>query len=228
METHAFDTKDQLERQLITDVFQVLQQSILERGTASILFSGGSTPKGFLEKLTAPDFNWKKVKVGLVDDRMVLPSESASNANMIKSIFLEKIDGPKPTFCTLVKSPDNDDKNMEHAMRSVEQIGVPDVVILGMGTDGHFASLFPGDSASTVGLITNFDAPLIYTMAPSQPTFRISHTWAFLRKSRFLFLHLTGEAKLDIINEHSERKNPLPIDTVLRDEDVKPVLYWAP
>jgi 6-phosphogluconolactonase len=142
-------------------------------------------------------------------------------------MFLDKIEGVKPSFFPLVASQDPSD-NVEFAMESVIQLGVPDVVVLGMGEDGHFASLFPGDRASNAGLKPDETAPVVYTTAPVEPRSRISHSWSFLRRARNIYLHITGEPKLQLIEQSDSRNQPLPIDRVLRDGSVGSVLYWAP
>ena len=227
MRAHHFEETSVLEERLVADVLWALSEGIRHRGSASILFSGGSTPKKLFEGLAKSSFEWEKVKVGLVDDRMVPKTSSASNANLLQAHFFDLITGDLPTFCPLVEWEDEAD-NIEQAMQSVVAIGIPDVVVLGMGGDGHFASLFPGDEATRHGLNPDHPAPLLYTFAPVEPRYRISHSWSYLRKARHHFLHLTGDAKRQIIEEHAKRTEKLPIDTVLEDRSINPVLYWAP
>jgi 6-phosphogluconolactonase len=71
MINNFFENKEQLEDKLKTIVLDYLKKVLKKKDSASILFSGGSTPIGLLKKLAEEDFNWENVKVGLVDDRMV-------------------------------------------------------------------------------------------------------------------------------------------------------------
>lgn len=228
MEQHKFSDKASLENELASSITEKLKEAIRLKGSASILFSGGSTPKGLLGKLATSDFDWSAVKVGLVDDRMVPPNSEDLNANMIRDLFVDKIEGSRPAFYPLVPAWDDRSMNIELAMNTAIHIGTPDVVILGMGGDGHFASLFPNDEASSQGLSLKENSPLMYTQAPVFPKSRISHTWSYLRSARSLIIHITGESKLELLEQSEHRSAPLPIDTVLNDNGVNPELYWAP
>jgi 6-phosphogluconolactonase/glucosamine-6-phosphate isomerase/deaminase len=158
---------------------------------------------------------------------MVSIAVSASNSNMIHANFLDRIEGGKPSYYPLVFHCEDKIRNMIMAMDSAVNFGIPDIVVLGMGGDGHFASLFPNDTSSNLGLDIQFPNPILYTIAPVQPNFRISYSWSQLRKARFHFIHITGDSKWEVIAQHSTRQNDLPIDVVLRDQQINPVLYWA-
>lgn len=228
MSRHLFDTKLELEQQLCRDILAVLEKGIQNNGSASILFSGGSTPKGLFKQLASSDFNWSKVNVSLVDDRMVPAASEHSNERLLNESFLDEIEGEKPTFYPLVFFSDDEAKNMSIAIKTVHKIGTPDVAVLGMGTDGHFASLFPNDEHSNKGLQRGFESPLLYTNAPKPPINRISLSWQFLSDAKARFLHITGAEKLEIIDNLNARESTLPIDTVLTDETSTTALYWAP
>jgi 6-phosphogluconolactonase len=222
-----FEDKAVLEAALTKEILEALQLSVEKKGKASVLFSGGSTPEGLLRGLAKSSLNWANVKVGLVDDRLVPANHEDSNSLMLHHSFLDLIEERKPYFFPLVFS-ENRDLNFELALSSVDKLGIPDVVILGMGNDGHFASLFPNDDASNQGLVELFASPLIYTRAPVEPKNRISHTWPYLRCAGRIFLHITGKAKLDVIDGSTVRSEELPIDHVLKDRAVKTEIFWAP
>lgn len=229
MNRKIFAHRESLEIQLVDDILAALEKAIQARGEASILFSGGSTPKGMLARLTERPFDWSAVKIGLVDDRMVETTSEYSNAKMINELLISRIKGVKPQFFPLVYIPADESLNFDDAMSAVVQLGTPDVAILGMGGDGHFASLFPNDECSTKGLSEDRTAPLIYTHAPVEPKNRISYSWSLLRRAKHLYLHIAGEEKLKLIDAQEERLNDLlPIDTVLNDQEIEPVMYWAP
>jgi 6-phosphogluconolactonase len=96
-----------------------------------------------------------------------------------------------------------------------------------MGSDGHFASLFPRNKKSERGLLLNNRNAFCYTTAPSEPKERISFTWSFLRKSANLFLFITGEEKMALIDLIYKR-DELPIDSFLIDDEITPEIFWAP
>lgn len=225
----TFPNTSDLDQAFAKSIAELLNENIATNGTASILFSGGSTPVGLFGQLAKEDVAWNKVKVGLVDDRMVPANHEHSNNRLLTMKFLMLLpDEEKPQFYPLVTHSFNASNNLNYVKNSYAEFGVPDIVVLGMGGDGHFASLFPGDRASECALAQLDSADLVSTVAPSRPKFRISFSWGFLRKAKHIFLHVTGNNKLQLIEGQDSRSQLLPIDHILNDADVEPIMYWAP
>jgi 6-phosphogluconolactonase len=214
---NRFESRTALEEVLADRILSTLNEIVQVKKQALVLFSGGSTPVGLLKKLAAERFDWSLVTVSLVDDRMVEEDSSFSNYKMIKELFFDKI-APEfqPKLLPLVVDSVDFDRNMEQVSGNFENIPGPDLVILGMGNDGHFASLFPNDDASEEALKKENKEKLVYTNAPVFPEDRISFSWSFLKKSKYLFLHITGEEKLKIIQDCSIYKT-LPVHVLLMD-----------
>jgi 6-phosphogluconolactonase len=223
---HGFSNKNELDTALAKSIVLDINKAIEAKGSAYLLFSGGSTPKGLFKKLASELLDWNQITIGLVDERMVAEDSEFSNAAMLKKLLINEIAGnKKPAFLPLVYSTDDDEMNLKTATEHLNLIGLPDVVVLGMGNDGHFASLFPGDFASEQSLRQISTDALLYTKAPQFPHSRISHSWAYLRQSGKLYLHITGNEKKDLIrNQH---KGKLPIDTVLNDKETSVEIFWA-
>ena len=114
-----------------TYLLDAMAQAISEKGSACLVLSGGSSPVPVFAELAQTDFAWDKVTMTLVDERNVPPTHSDSNHALIRDNLLQGA-ASKARFIPLY---DNDE--------AFAQIGVGDVALLGMGTDGHFASLFP-------------------------------------------------------------------------------------
>lgn len=224
-----YPNRADLEQDLVAAIVITLNQSIEKNNRASILFSGGSTPKDLMNKLAKTNLDWKKVAVGLVDDRMVDASSEFSNLKLIQTEFLSHIEGNnKPVVYPLVEQADNAKANMEAVMPHVEALGAIDIALLGMGTDGHFASLFPNDDASADALAEKVTAPLLYTTAPAHPTHRISFSWHYLKAAQKLILHITGDAKKQLLEANRSAEEALPIDTFLQNAADSSSIYWAP
>jgi 6-phosphogluconolactonase len=223
---HGFSNKNELDTALTKSIVLDINKAIEAKGSAYLLFSGGSTPKGLFQKLASELLDWNQITIGLVDERMVAEDSEFSNAAMLKNLLIDKIAGDKkPHFLPLVYRTDDDEMNLKTATEHLNLTGLPDVVVLGMGNDGHFASLFPGDPASEQSLRKITTDALLYTKAPQFPHSRISHSWAYLRQAGKLYLHITGNEKKDLIrNQH---KGKLPIDTVLNDKEVSVEIFWA-
>lgn len=228
MNLRQFTNREALERHFAAEITARLDAAVAVRGSGSILFSGGSTPLGLLRRLAGSDMDWSAVQVGLVDDRMVPADHDASNARMLRNCLLTPIGTAAPAFLPLVAHPADPERNLAAAQAACQAIGVPDIVVLGMGTDGHFASLFPGDPDSEQALRPDRQEHVVYTTAPTDPRNRISHTWAYLRQARQLYLHITGAAKLSIVETRRGISQSLPIDIVLNDTSVDLIIHWAP
>jgi 6-phosphogluconolactonase len=223
---HNFESKDLLENKLAEMIIIILRDAMNQKGTATLLFSGGSTPRLLLNKLATINFDWTAVKIGLVDDRMVKKSSEYSNAAMIDAEFISKIKTEtRPSFYPLVINPTDSKANMKAVLSSLDSFGDLDLVLLGMGTDGHFASLFPNDEASRKALSLDFPSKLAYTQAPSNPQNRISHSWACLNSAKNVYLHVTGLPKnkiLKTVNTHMD----LPVYTAINSTNIE--VFWAP
>ena len=226
---NKYSNKVALEKDLIATIVPILNLAIQQKGTASILFSGGSTPKGLMNQLAKTALDWENIRVGLVDDRMVEASNEFSNLALIKRELLDQIEGDiKPRICPLVFHPQNKENNFNEAIQSFLALGSIDIALLGMGSDGHFASLFPNDAASLAGLDDNCKLPLVYTTAPSHPQERISFSWAYLKSAQHIFLHITGQGKKELIETDRTASEGLPIDRFLEDLTPSMAIYWAP
>lgn len=223
---HGFSDKNELDTALAKSIVHDINKAIATKGSAYLLFSGGSTPKGLFQKLASELLDWNHITIGLVDDRMVAEDSEFSNAAMLKKLFINEIaGGKKPHFLPLVYQTDNDEMNLNTATEQLNQIGLPDVVVLGMGNDGHFASLFPGDPASEQSLLNINTADLLYSRAVQFPNLRITHSWNFLKKAAKLYLHITGNEKKDLIR--TQHKVKLPIDSVLNDKSLTLEIFWS-
>jgi 6-phosphogluconolactonase len=204
MRLHA--SKEELEDALLHDIKLVISEDILKLGKAKILLSGGSTPSGLYRKLSSTQLDWSKVIVGLVDERFVKNSSDFSNEKLVKTCFLIN-EAKNATFIPMIFSADNEVLNLLRTNESYAVFNDASVIILGMGEDGHTASLFPNDSDSNKAM--DSEQNIFFTNSPSNPTRRITCTPKLLLSSKNIFLMLTGENKKEVL--FSAAKNKLPI-----------------
>ena len=109
---HAFNAQDDLIAALSQSITQQLQKAIEEKGKASLLVSGGSTPKPLFEKLRETSLDWEKVSVGLCDERWVSSSHEESNENLVKTHLLQG-KASKATFIGMyIEGTDSQDAQM--------------------------------------------------------------------------------------------------------------------
>lgn len=224
-----FAAREELDRQLADDVASQLREAISRRGGASLVLSGGSTPKGFLRMFAGCELDWSKLTVTLADDRWVPPEHADSNERLVRENLLV---GPAAdaVFIALV----NEDSHPSGAEEAIEDrlahLGTADVMILGMGGDGHFASLFPASTTLREGLDLDNPNSVIAVDPPVAPHPRMSMTLRRIFDSRSLILHIVGQYKRDIVHAALRTGDPeeLPIVAVLRSEAPAPIIYWAP
>ena len=206
-----------------------LKSAIAERGEASLALSGGSTPKRFLNVLSQADLNWGKVSVTLVDERWVPPDHARSNARLVAGTLL-KNRAAIARFVPLYRDAARPEDGMVSILAALVTVPVPfDVVVLGMGADGHTASFFPGGDHLAAALDPDNPALLTAMSAPGAGEPRITFTLAPILASDLIALHIEGEDKNTVLMK-ALSDGPvadMPIRAVLRSG--RPVsVFWAP
>jgi 6-phosphogluconolactonase len=202
-----FESKKALEQALATAMANALRSAINEKGAATLLLSGGSTPSGVYALLSEQDLPWEKVSVGLVDERFVGPTSPYSNFKLIGETLLQN-HAQAATLLPMVLDEVNYIENLQKIAATYRIFTDTDVCLLGMGPDGHTASIFPNDSASSQAN-TATDSLVSNTTAPAEPTQRITCNGPLLRRSKHLFLMITGAQKKDILTQSEQLQLPI-------------------
>ncbi|MEM7425890.1 MAG: 6-phosphogluconolactonase [Pseudomonadota bacterium] len=226
---HRFAGREELAERLSGKIAETLKDGIAARGKATLIVSGGRTPERLFAHLSGQPLDWHKVDVLLADERWVPDDDARSNARFIRETLLT---GPAAAagFSPLWSERDTCQEVVIALDRRLSLAAAPaDVVVLGMGEDGHTASLFP--DAPELANALRADAPTAVEMSPqSQPEPRISLTPAALTNSRFLVLHIEGDRKWAVLQRALEDgpAAALPVRTILRNDNVTPEVYWCP
>jgi 6-phosphogluconolactonase len=230
-----FENRSHLFTALTAECLDILSESLSKQGGATLLVSGGSTPAPLYEALSKTELAWKKIKVALVDERWVDHQHSASNEALIKRSLM--INNAKVASFIGMKTPDKHankgQSETEAQYRSLQQPFT--VAIVGMGVDGHTASLFPYADGLNKALKPESDQLTAAINAKSSPvtgpnTERLTMTVAGLLKCERLIILLTGEDKLAVFDQ-AMKPGPveeMPIRALLHQEKVPVELYWAP
>ena len=203
-----FETKELLEDSLANELLIVLGEAIEKFGNATLLVSGGSTPKGLFKKLSERKFSWEKMTIGLVDERFVNNSSEYSNEKLIRETLLQN-EAHGATFIPMVIDDINESKNIELVRNEYKKFDRIDAVILGMGDDGHTASIFPNDPESEIA--KNTQELIVSTKAPNHPKNRITCTVNFLKRADRIFLFFTGEKKQQVLQEADDKNYPIAL-----------------
>ncbi|MBO9551164.1 6-phosphogluconolactonase [Pseudomonas sp.] len=226
VQVHDLADAKALAATLAQDVAEHLRAAIAAKGQACVVLSGGRSPVPFLEKLAGEQLDWTKVTVSLADERWVPVEHADSNAGLLARHLLKGAAG-KARFVGLYQQAENLDTAAGNADQALAALPPIDVLVLGMGDDGHTASLFPGSPNLAEGLDLNSTRRCLPMLAPSVPHQRLSMTRSLLAGAAFIALSVQGPGKLATLraalagNDLSE----MPIRAFLHD----PLdIYWCP
>lgn len=201
----TFDTNSELIKTLTEDIKIIVENALGEKGKSYLLLSGGSTPLPLYKSIADCDLDWDKIHIGLVDERFVDQSSGFSNEALIRNVF-KKI--KNENFSSMVINQFDLAKNLEEVSINYAPFIGADIVLLGMGDDGHTASIFPNDPMSELA-IQDIDGGICYTNSPNHPTKRITCNRSMLISSSYLFLYFTGLKKLDKFKLAKEEGTPI-------------------
>lgn len=214
-----------LAEQLAEAVFQALTEDLSHQERALLVVSGGSTPVPFFIALAAKPLPWARIDITLADERWVDEQSNDSNAKLVRENLLQGA-AVEANFVPLTSQASTPEEGVDEVAKRVEALAWPaSVVILGMGGDGHTASLFP--DSPELGLALSTDEPLVAVRAPSQPLPRITFSADRLHQARRHILHITGENKRAVLATamNGDDVRQLPIRVFL---SCPLAIYWAP
>ena len=204
---NIFTDKAKLELELAEEISQKLDLELKNKGEANLLVSGGSTPKKLYKILSNKKIDWKNVSIGLIDERFVATNTEESNELLIKNTLL-KNKAADAKFIGLIFNLNDYKENLNITISKHKPFYKSITCsILGMGSDGHTASLFPNFEEVYTDDNIYGDKMIINTKATSEPSKRISYTKAKILSSKHLFLYFNGKEKLDVFNSAKENKN---------------------
>lgn len=223
----AFDTRKDVAEWLAASTASALRKAISRRGFASLAVSGGSTPKLFFQHLSRQELDWGKVTVTLVDERWVPASSDRSNARLVAIELLQR-NAARANFLPLYR-PELTPETIGELEPELHPLLPFSAVILGMGTDGHTASFFPGGSNLEAAVQRDTPRLIIGTEAKGAGEPRVTLTLPPIVGAENIFLHIEGQEKRDVLEEASGTGDPaaMPIRFVLAAlPEIRVV--WAP
>jgi 6-phosphogluconolactonase len=168
----------------------------------SLFLSGGHTPKSLYELLAAEPYrsqlNWSKVEIFFGDERCVPPDHPDSNYLMANNAMLSKLPIPEPNIHRMRGELNPEAAAIEYGqlLQSKFHDGGADMVLLGMGPDGHTASLFPGTPA-----LKETEHRCVAVFVPRLNSWRVTVTYPFLNKAKSVLVLVSGADKAEILKE---------------------------
>jgi 6-phosphogluconolactonase len=204
---------------------EALRAGIDVRGRASLIATGGRSPHGTYDRLVETSLDWSRVTVSLSDDRFVPPDDPASNEKLIRERLLIgraaaarflplRFDAPSPEVSAEIAEP------------SLSALAPYDMLLLGMGEDGHVASLIPGSPMLDAGMDPAGTRSVLGAPAGvgAPPLARITLTLPALASARHTLVLISGERKREIVS----RERGLPVHAVLEQAKGPVRVLWTP
>lgn len=220
---------------LASDCQSHLAKALADRGATTFMVSGGSTPAPLYEALSLSDLDWENINVALVDERWVDKEHSASNEALIyRSLLINN--AANASFVGMKTGAKSAAEGCAETEALYQALPKPFAIsILGMGNDGHTASLFPHADGLSEALAEGNQHLTAAIMAKQSEvtgpnTERLTLTLTGLLQSERLIILLTGDEKLAVFRQAMTEgpTEDMPVRAVLRQDKVPVELYWAP
>ena len=215
-----FDSLEEFERKSAEEIVHLMQGSLRDRGACTVVLSGGETPKGIYRRLGSDPLklllDWSRVSVFFSDERCVSPDDPQSNYGMVQRELISHV-GIAPRNVHRISgesSPEEAAIRYEKVLRTVYSPGPPrfDVVLLGMGSDGHTASLFPATDA-----LGEENRWVREVFVPHLNASRVTLTFPAINSGREVLILATGLSKAPMVERVLSVQAPtkaLPITLV--------------
>ncbi|MCD6396838.1 MAG: 6-phosphogluconolactonase [Spirochaetaceae bacterium] len=212
MKLNKFENKEQMSLAAAAYTSDLIRTNTSKGEVFTIALSGGSSPVRFYELMAKEEIDWSRVKIFLVDERKVDADLEHSNYRMIKKALLSKIDIPETnifSFKTDINSAVECSSEYEDRIRKVfgNLYPVFDLIVLGVGQDGHTASLFPG-----VDHFIEEDKIIITTTAPEQfdvPE-RLTMTLSLINRAKSRIFVISGKGKGEMVQRVLNEDRTIP------------------
>jgi len=191
---HSFDSQDAINQAAITRILKAADEAIAEHGSFLIVLAGGSTPKAVYQLLSQETADWANWHVFHNDDRCLPVDHADRNSKMARDAWLNKVAIPAAHIHDIPAELGNVEGAKAYA-ETLKGVRTFDLVILGLGEDGHTASLFPNQTVdNSADAVPVFDAP-------KPPADRITISQNRLNNTQEVMFLVTGAGKQDAVNQ---------------------------
>ena len=217
IERHVFNDLSSLSEALAKSAAITLRNAITQHGQASLVVPGGRTPTVYLPRLAQMNLPWQHVFVTLSDERWVESTSEQSNERLVREHFLQHMQ-QQPRFIPLKTKHAHPDQAVADLNTHLSRLPLPfSLIILGMGEDGHIASLFPGMTLDMNS--ANLCQP---ATPPAAPSLRISLSLRALINSSRIILVITGKEKRQLVDQLIASPDPaIPFVQLMQSRSVE-------
>ncbi|WII93875.1 6-phosphogluconolactonase [Kingella negevensis] len=205
-------------------VAQNLRDALAKQDRATLAVSGGKSPIAFFQALNQIELDWARVNITLVDERLVPTQHTDSNTGLVRQYLLQnKAQAAKWLPVVSDEATESSLKNTSEAVAFALQHYVqPDVLILGMGGDGHTASIFPQAPQFADAVRADYPQPLLRTTPVTAPHERVSMTLAAIEATKHVYLSIAGAAKREVYDQAAQAAvQQFPVSYVLNSQKVE-------
>ncbi|VVT32077.1 6-phosphogluconolactonase [Rhizobium sp. EC-SD404] len=227
---HEFADRAALAEALADAVAEALNAAVSARGRATLAVSGGSTPKSFFKALSGKELAWDQVTVTLIDERFVPETHERSNQKLVvENLLVDR--AARARFVPLFNDAPEVHLAADRASGVIDALPRPiDVAILGLGTDGHTASFFPGGDRLAETIDPDMPTAVIPIEAPGAGEPRLTLTLPRIVEAPLLVLHIEGAEKRQVLDQAmaGQDANDMPIRAVFAHAPAPIQIYWAP
>ena len=230
IEWWEYDDRDEWAEALAGDIGFVIESAIDARGNAVIALPGGNTPGPVYEKLLEAKVDWKRVTILPTDDRLVAMGDPLSNVTALAKLFMSK--GARVFPITSEAAEDYKAAGRAADARLQDVHWPLDLCVLGMGADGHTASIFPGpDLEEALAGPKERRALGVHPdpMPKDAPVDRVTLSHSAIASSRALLIAITGDDKKAVLERAVEEgpSSKLPIGRVLAEVELPVDIHWS-
>ncbi|HSB98008.1 MAG TPA: 6-phosphogluconolactonase [Spongiibacteraceae bacterium] len=226
----SFANRAALEAELIEKTVMYLEAGLAARDSALLVVSGGNTPVPLFNKLARVPLPWHKISVTLADERWVAPDDPRSNERLLRESLLTghaasaQFVGLKSTHAT----PEQGQPAINSRLATLPWPA--DIILLGMGEDGHFASLFPDSNELLTAMTDCSQRRCCAINSATAGVARISLTLPTLLETHFLALHIVGVEKRQALSRAQQCGSitGMPVRALFQQKLTALNIFWAP
>ena len=225
---NIFDNREAASIAAAERIGKALGRRLEAQGEASVVVSGGSSPAGVFAELARTALAWPDVHVILSDERWVPPNHEDSNEKLVRATLLTG-EARGATLLPFYKDGITVEERCGELNDELRLAPFPFAcALLGMGEDGHFASLFPDAVKLEDGLDVDSRELCMPVQTAASPHPRVSLTLSALSRSDEILLLIFGDAKRAVYETAKKEANGYPVSHLLRQKRAPVHVYWAP